>query len=653
MPRRLFLLVLLALSFVRLGAQAPDASFADLADSAAVVVTGRVAGVAVGADAGAIYTYATVTVGEVLKGRVADGTLVVKQLGGTLPTLGLYIADQASFAPQEDVLLFLNVRPRDGTLYTVGLSRGKWRLLPDLATGGVSAVQGSARVPLDQAARRAVGASRAQSDAFVATPPEFDLARPNFTFIPGSEGGPARWHEADDGARIAIDFQDGTDLARFDTGFGRWNAVGTRLQLQRGQSGPAPTTGCFDFADSHTVRFYWNDPCGDIPDGDLQTFGIGGGYFTPGFQKTINGVVFNQFLQGLAVLNQNFTNRSINACLEDAVTHVLGHAIGLGHSGDSGALMYATLRSGCASGSSGLASDDIDGVRAIYPPVASGGSPPNAPTAITNSVTLDTVTLSWTPASTGGPAQSYILDAGTAPGVTNITSIVLNSPNTSTVVGAVPPGLYYVRVRARNALGTSGPSPDTAVTVGPCDAPGQPANVLYSTADDLVTISWTPPASGVTQGYWLYAGYAPGQSNALVTQLGPTPIFAGSAPFGTYYVRLAAWNSCAVGPTSPDLQVNVLPCTAAPLPPTGLSYTRTGNIVTLTWNNPASGSLPSRFEIHAGSAPGASNLIVFSTTNNATSIQTLAPPGTYYVRVKGVNNCGPSVDSNEIAVVVP
>jgi len=207
----LFLLVLLALSFVRLGAQAPDASFADLADSAAVVVTGRVAGVAVGADAGAIYTYATVTVGEVLKGRVADGTLVVKQLGGTLPTLGLYIADQASFAPQEDVLLFLNVRPRDGTLYTVGLSRGKWRLLPDLATGGVSAVQGSARVPLDQAARRAVGASRAQSDAFVATPPEFDLARPNFTFIPGSEGGPARWHEADDGARIAIDFQDGTD----------------------------------------------------------------------------------------------------------------------------------------------------------------------------------------------------------------------------------------------------------------------------------------------------------------------------------------------------------------------------------------------------------------------------------------------------------
>ena len=363
--------------------------------------------------------------------------------------------------------------------------------------------------------------------------------------------------------------------------------------------------------------------------------------------------MFNQFLQGLAVLNQNFTNRSINACLEDAVTHVLGHAIGLGHSGDSGALMYATLRSGCASGSSGLASDDIDGVRAIYPPVASGGSPPNAPTAITNSVTLDTVTLSWTPASTGGPAQSYILDAGTAPGVTNITSIVLNSPNTSTVVGAVPPGLYYVRVRARNALGTSGPSPDTAVTVGPCEAPGQPANVLFSTADDLVTISWTPPASGVTQGYWLYAGYAPGQSNALVTQLGPTPIFAGSAPFGTYYVRLAAWNSCAVGPTSPDLQVNVLPCTAAPLPPTGLSYTRTGNIVTLTWNNPASGSLPSRFEIHAGSAPGASNLIVFSTTNNATSIQTLAPPGTYYVRVKGVNNCGPSVDSNEIAVVVP
>ena len=142
MPRRLLLpLILLALAG-RPEAQAQFPEIGSIADSSAVVVTGRVASVTVQPDAGSIYTYATVAVDEVLKGQLADSTVVVKQLGGTLPTLGLYIADQAAFRVDEDVLLFLAARPRDGTLYTVGLSRGKWDILPDLQTGGRSAVSG-------------------------------------------------------------------------------------------------------------------------------------------------------------------------------------------------------------------------------------------------------------------------------------------------------------------------------------------------------------------------------------------------------------------------------------------------------------------------------------------------------------------------------
>ncbi len=305
-----------------------------------------------------------------------------------------------------------------------------------------------------------------------------------------------------------------------------------------------------------------------MSDSDATTFGVGGGYFTPGLQKTINGVVFNEFLQGIAILNNVGPHLTAAACLQDAVTHVLGHAVGLGHSTDGAAVMYPTLRAGCASASS-LASDDINGLRAIYPSTASGGNPPQAPTALTNSVSLDTVTLSWTPSVGGGPAQSYILEAGSSPGLANITTIVLNSPNTSTVVGAVPAGVYYVRVRARNALGTSGPSPDTVVSVGPCSAPTVPTNLGYSTADNLVTLTWTPPAGGVTQGYWLYAGYGPGQSNALVTSLGPTPGFVGTAGVGDYYVRIAGRNTCAIGPQSAELLVSVRACTALTEPARG------------------------------------------------------------------------------------
>jgi hypothetical protein len=357
----------------------------------------------------------------------------------------------------------------------------------------------------------------------------------------------------------------------------------TRLHLDRALTGPH-SCPAETFTGSGRIALYWNDPCGEIADNDSATFGVGGGFFTPGMQKTVNGVTFNAFVQGLAILNNVGPHLQGAACLQDAVTHVLGHAVGLGHSADSNAVMFATLRSGCSSGSTGIGTDDSNGLRSIYPAIASGGSAPNAPTALTHSVSLDTVSLSWTPATTGGPATSYILEAGSGPGLADIATFVLNSSNTSTVINAVPSGIYHVRVRARNALGISGASPDTVVTVGPCQTPGVPTAMAYSTADNLVTITWTPPATGVTQGYWFYAGFAPGDSSALVMPLGPTPAFQAVAPFGTYFVRLAARNSCSVGPTTSDLQVSVVPCSGGRAL-TALPHA-TGNIVTLTWNNP-------------------------------------------------------------------
>ncbi len=650
--RLLLLLLIAALVSARPTAKAPSTPVSDLADSSAVVALGRVASAAAQAEAGSIYTYVAIDVTDVLKGQLSGRRVMVKQLGGTLPDLGLYIADQATFTPGEEVLVFLAVRPRDGTLYTAGLSRGKWQVLPDMQTGGRTAVSGDQRVPIDDTLRTSVAASRIHGDAFVTAPPEFDaLATPSFTHIPANEGGPARWHEADEGFPISVDYQDVSDVPRLDAAIGAWNGVNTRLDLVRGQAGAAPSTGCQAFVGDGRIRFYWNDPCGEIADGDSTLFGIGGGYFTPGLQKTIGGVTFNAFVQGIAILNNGVPEQQSPACLEDAATHVLGHAVGLGHSADTDALMRPTLRSNCT----GLAADDVNGLRSIYPAIASGGNPPNAPTALTNSVALDTVSLSWTPATTGGPADSWVLEAGSGPGLSNITTFVLNSPNPSTIVNAVPTGIYYVRVRARNVLGTSGPSPETVVTVGPCEAPGAPTNVAYTTADNLVTLTWTPPATGITQGYWLYAGYAPGDSSALVMPLGPTPAFQAQAPFGTYYVRLAAGNSCSVGPaSSPDLQVTVAPCTGVPAAPTGLTHTRSGNLVTLTWNAPAAPNLPSRYVIVVGSAPGLGNLLAVRTTSNLTSFQATAPPGTYYVRVFSENNCGQSATaSNEEVVSVP
>lgn len=654
MLRRLVpILVLTALMGAPAAAQIPLDTVAELADASAVVVTGRVTSVGVLSEGGAIYTYASVDVSEVVKGELDTTTIVVKQLGGTLRTLGLYIAGQAQFQVNEEALLFLAVRPRDLTLYTAGLARGKWRLATNLATGGPTALLGPAAISLDAALRAAIRQSRPHPQDFRPIPPEMQIARPAYTFIGEGEGGPARWHTADDGGRVPVDFQTGGSVPHIDAAIAAWNGVGTTLEVERGGSGNA-VCPAGDFTGNGRIALYWNDPCNEIGDGDPATFGIGGGYFTPGFQKTVNGVTFNGFVQGLAILNNVGPHvNTTSACLQDAVTHVLGHAIGLGDSGDSGALMRPTLRSGCTSGASGLAADDSNGLRAIYPAMPSGGVAPHAPVAITASVVLDTVTLSWTPAPTGGPAQSYVLEAGSQPGLADIATFTLNNAGTSTVVGAVPQGLYYVRVRAQNVLGTSLPSPDHAVTVGACEAPGAPTGIVYSTADNLVTIGWTPPATGVVQGYWLFAGYAPGDSSALVTPLGPVPAIATVAPYGNYYVRLAARNSCAVGPVTADVLVSVMPCTAVPAAPTGLAFSRTGNIVNLSWTAPAAGSLPSRYRIVAGSAPGAADLLIHTTGDNLTSFSAFAPAGTYFVRVQGQNNCGVGVDSNELQIVVP
>ncbi len=95
-------------------------------------------------------------------------------------------------------------------------------------------------------------------------------------------------------------------------------------------------------------------------------------------------------------------------------------------------------------------------------PGGSSQQPPIAPHYFSAHVSGSTVSLWWTPPP--GPIYDYRLDAGSAPGLSNIVSYQLGNQSSYVVYG-VGPGTYYARVTARNGGGHSPPSNEIAVVV--------------------------------------------------------------------------------------------------------------------------------------------------------------------------------------------
>jgi hypothetical protein len=91
-------------------------------------------------------------------------------------------------------------------------------------------------------------------------------------------------------------------------------------------------------------------------------------------------------------------------------------------------------------------------------------TPPGVPQSFASSVTGSTVRFTWAAPASGSAPTSYILEAGSAPGLTNLA--VADVGNVLAVnFSGVPPGTYYVRLRAANALGQSPPTANLTVVV--------------------------------------------------------------------------------------------------------------------------------------------------------------------------------------------
>lgn len=74
------------------------------------------------------------------------------------------------------------------------------------------------------------------------------------------------------------------------------------------------------------------------------------------------------------------------------------------------------------------------------------------------------VTLTWTAPTTGEAPTSYTVEAGSAPGLSNLAVLPTGSVATTLTVTA-PPGTYFVRVRATTSAGASAPSNEVFILV--------------------------------------------------------------------------------------------------------------------------------------------------------------------------------------------
>jgi hypothetical protein len=129
-------------------------------------------------------------------------------------------------------------------------------------------------------------------------------------------------------------------------------------------------------------------------------------------------------------------------------------------SGIGNGTYYVRVRAQNAAGTSGASNES-----ALVVGSNTCTSAPGAPGGLTITSSGSTVTLMWSAPAGGCAPTSYVLQAGSSAGGSDLANSNVGN-TTSYVAGGVGNGTYYVRVRAANAFGQSAASNEVVLTVG-------------------------------------------------------------------------------------------------------------------------------------------------------------------------------------------
>jgi hypothetical protein len=368
-------------------------SDAELVHSSELVALAEVLGIESVEIAGPrIVTRITLGVEQMIKGHVADHTIVLFEPGGRVGDREVRIFAAPEFAVGEQVLVFLR-RSGDGTLRTSNLALGKYRV----EGAGRDAGQAVRSVPTAEV--RDLDEFLATLGALVAGEPEQSPGFPGadtlgepipgpvterFEFLAPPGALPARWFRPDRCEPVEL------RLANSDTSLGTqktraivreamaaWTNVTTAsIVLENaGNTSVAPSVAGGICDGRSKIQF--NDPFDELPSlNPTRCTGVlaVGGFCATGPTITVGGITFQRIAEGDVTVNARVGRCFSRVNVTETVAHELGHAIGLGHSSEdpsepNAALREALLYAFAHHDGRGpmLQADDIAGLSTMYP----------------------------------------------------------------------------------------------------------------------------------------------------------------------------------------------------------------------------------------------------------------------------------------------
>ena len=501
----------------------------ELADRSPLIVEGRVLEAAAASAGGPAIDYRVAVEGR-LKGEPPGVELVVRLPGGvSRDGLALALAGVPSFRPGDEVLLFLTPGG-DGIWVPQQLFLGVFRTAESgggrIATRDAGALHqlsaGRKTRPRDLAGfrrwlrDRARGAIR-PADYFLAGDlPGLPESRDKYALVVSSTepppvgcgpsgGHPVRWFDFDDhhtiGWRSYFHGQPGVPgggISELERALAGWSDD-PNSAVALTYSGLTGATGGLTRNDGVSAVLF-GDPTDAIP-GTFDGSGIlaiGGPWFSCVLQE-YRGELYHPIVEGDVVTQDGLerffaASRSPQRAAEELFAHELGHALGIAHTPDAEALMFATIHDDGRGAA--LDVDDLAALDALYG--AGGLTRPAAPEDLAAvAETATRVRLSWSDASddesnfrlerrSDGPR-----DGPPTPGEFALIAAVAADRTDFVDDGLSPEAAYTYRVRAQNGAGGSPYSGEAEVATPADPRPAAPSALRAAPiSSQRVRLTW-------------------------------------------------------------------------------------------------------------------------------------------------------------------